>query len=62
MIFYQTNLRINEELRKMLTEAIINIRSSIKYVLSPKIINYISNGIINLFQYEDSLYNLKFFI
>lgn len=52
MIFYQTNLRLNEELRKMLTEVIIEYTVQHKVNVSPKIIGYISDYIINLFQYK----------
>jgi len=50
--FYQKNLRLNEELRKMLSDIIIEYMVQHKVNASPKIIDYISNGIINIFQSE----------
>lgn len=50
--FYQKNLRLNEELRKMLSEIIIEYMVQNKVYASPKIIEYISDGIVNIFQSE----------
>ncbi|KAL4091321.1 hypothetical protein QTP88_026024 [Uroleucon formosanum] len=53
--FYQKNLRLNEELRKMLSEIIIEYMVQNKVYASPKIIEYISDGIVNIFQSEVKL-------
>uniref|UniRef100_A0A2S2Q905 Uncharacterized protein n=1 Tax=Sipha flava TaxID=143950 RepID=A0A2S2Q905_9HEMI len=50
--FYQKNLRLNEELRKMLSEIIIEYMVQNKVYASPKIIEYISDGIVNIFKSE----------
>ncbi|KAL4121964.1 hypothetical protein QTP88_014380 [Uroleucon formosanum] len=50
--FYQKNLRLNEELRKMLSEIIIEYMVQNKVYASPKIIENISDGIVNIFQSE----------
>jgi len=62
--FYQKNLRLNEELRKMLSEIIIEYMVQHKVYASPKIIENISDSIINIFQSEIKVYcyNLRFFI
>ncbi|KAF0733212.1 Uncharacterized protein FWK35_00032757 [Aphis craccivora] len=57
--FYQKNLRLNEELRKMLSEIIIEYRVQNKVCASPKIIEHISDGIVNLFQSEVKIIELK---
>lgn len=60
--FYQKNLRLNEELRKMLSEIIIEYMVQNKVCASPKIIEHISDGIVNLFQSEVKVcyYNFDF--
>jgi len=62
--FYQKNLRLNEELRKMLSEIIIEYMVQNKVFASSKIIEHISNGIVNIFQSEVKVccYNLRFSI
>ena len=59
--FYQKNLRLNEELRKMLSEIIIEYMVQNKVYASPKIIEYISDGIVNIFKSEVKVrfYNLR---
>jgi len=62
--FYQKNLMLNEELRKMLSEIIIEYMVQNKVFASSKIIEHISNGIVNIFQSEVKVccYNLRFSI
>lgn len=50
--FYQKNVRLNEDLRKMLTEIIIEYMMQHKVYVTPKIFNYISDGIVNILKYE----------
>lgn len=52
MSFYQKNVRLNEELRKMLTKIIIEYMIQHKIYASPKIFDYISNSIVNIFKSE----------
>lgn len=59
--FYQINLRLNEELRKMLSEIIIEYMVQNKVYASPKIIEYISDGIVNVFKSEGSFFQFEIF-
>jgi len=63
LTFYQKNIRLNEELRKMLSEIIIEYMVQNKVYASPKIIEHISDSIVNLFQSEVKVccYNFKIF-
>ncbi|XP_050547880.1 uncharacterized protein LOC126909475 isoform X4 [Daktulosphaira vitifoliae] len=52
MSFYKKNLKLSDELRKMLTEIITEYIIQHKIYGSPKIINNISDSIINMFKSE----------
>ncbi|XP_050543551.1 uncharacterized protein LOC126906763 [Daktulosphaira vitifoliae] len=52
MSFYKKNLKLSDELKKMLTEIITEYMIQHKIYGSPKIINNISDSIINIFKYE----------
>ncbi|XP_050539657.1 uncharacterized protein LOC126904573 isoform X2 [Daktulosphaira vitifoliae] len=52
MSFYKKNLKLSDELRKMLTEIITEYMIQHKIYGSPKIINNISDSIINMFKSE----------
>lgn len=57
LTFYQKNLTYNEELRTILTEIII-LYVQYKVYAFPKIIDYISKCIINIFQFEIKVYTI----
>lgn len=60
--FYNKNLRLNEELRKILTEIIIEYLVQHKVNASPKNVDYISDGIIYLFKSEVKVCKILHFL
>lgn len=60
--FYKKHLKLNEELRKILTDIIIEYIVQHKIYASPQVINYISDNIINLFKSEVKVCRIIIFL